>query len=178
MQPSNQRFEIFRSILERLPKGPLVDLGAGHCLFTQAAREMGFEATAVDARTERVPEGFTGFIHADVRGFDPSPYSIVCILGLFYHLTLEDQLSLLDRCRGKIVIVDTHTARSAELNRGGYWGRDWEEVESPRSSVGNRLSFWHTEASLRCAFEDNGFRAEKIEPEHAPGRAFWLLSRA
>ena len=174
-----QRLEIFKGILEPMERGPLVDLGAGHCKFSQIAHDMGFAVTSIDARTDRVPSDLPcPFIQQDVKDADLTPYSIVLILGLLYHLTLEDQVALLAKCAGKTVIVDTHTARSADVNRSGYWGQDWEEVDSPTSSAGNSKSFWHTHASLRSLFADHGFQAEEILPEHAPGRAFWVLKPA
>lgn len=171
------RLDIFRSLLKSMPVAPLVDLGAGHCKFASIADSLGFPTLAIDGRSDRVPKGIAfEFREQDVRKADLRPFSIVCILGLLYHLTLDDQITLLKRCAGKTVIVDTHTANFTEVRQSGYAGRLWEELDSERSSIGNRFSFWHTEPSLRKLFLDCGFGAQKIEPEHSPGRAFWLLS--
>jgi hypothetical protein len=176
------RLRIFAGILTRLRPAPLVDLGAGHCKFGLVAHAQGFPVTAIDIRTERVPADLPfPFIHQDVRQVDLSPYRIVCILGLLYHLPLLEQIQLLGACRGKVVIVDTHCAGRAEVHITGrrYEGRYFEEkLDDSRASWGNDFSFWHTEPSLRRLFADTGFAAEKILPEHAHLRSFWLLRSA
>ena len=172
-----ERLEIFRSIIAPLERVPMVDLGAGHCRFALLAHDLGFPVTAIDAREERVPAYLPfPFVKQDVRNADLSPYGIVGIIGLLYHLTLDDQIELLNKCRDKTVIVDTHCTHRAELKLDVYEGLDWIELESPRSSVGNVVSFWHTEPSLIRLFSNAGFLVKKILPEHAPNRAFWLLT--
>lgn len=178
MNDPNIRLTIFAGILDRLPRLPLVDLGAGHCKFALLAHDRGFPVTATDVRTERVPNGLPfPFIRQDVRLADVAPYGIVCVLGLLYHLPLNDQVRLLMACRGKIVIVDTHYAERAEVQLANrYEGRYFQEkLSDPRSSWVNEVSFWHTESSLLRLFSDTGFKAEKVLPEHVPGRSFWLL---
>ena len=93
----------------------LVDLGAGHCKFGVWATKLGFEVTAVDGRTARLPKdlGAIRFVEADVRTYDPRGHGVVAILGLLYHLELADQESLLRRCRyGAPVIVETQVQRA------------------------------------------------------------------
>ncbi len=175
----DKRIRIFSEIIETLPRLPMADLGAGHCKFGQVAHDFGFPVTAIDARCERIPTWIKWpFIQQDVREADLSPYGIVSILGLLYHLTLPDQIDLLKRCAGKIVIVDTHTARPGQATKpvDGYEGADWTEEPGPLSSVGNDVSFWHTEASLRKLFADCGFNATRINQEHAVNRYFWKLA--
>lgn len=177
--PGELRLEIFHCILQNLGgvRNPsLIDLGAGHCKFSRIAHELGFRVTSLDARRERVPADIAWpFIQQDVRDADLAPYGIVLILGLLYHLPFEDQQRLLSKCRGKTVIVDTHCAQAPLVNCGGYWGRYFQEVNAATAAFANDRSFWMTEQSLRDFFRDMGFEAEKIEPEHAPLRAFWLL---
>ncbi len=177
---SDRRLDIFERILAGLPQLPLVDLGAGHCKFAQIAHGMGFPTTAIDARVERVPLMLPfRFLQQDVREADLAPYGIVCVLGLLYHLPIQEHVRLLRACAGKIVVIDTHTAARAEVELGPYAGCYFaEKLTDPRSAWGNEASFWHTEASLRRLYVDCGFTAEKIPPEHAPGRSFWLLRSA
>lgn len=184
---SQLRLDIFRRILDPLPREPLVDLGAGHCKFSRIANEMGFPVASVDARDERVPEDISWpFLQRDVRFFDLRPYRIVCCLGLLYHLELFDQTALLVAASHPgllALIVDTHTSPAVKQTqsdaRGNlYEGKLFEETPTdPRASVGNDFSFWHTEESLRRLFENYEYKAEKIEPEHVPGRAFWVATR-
>ena len=47
------------------------------------------------------------FVQADVRDFDLSGFDVVLVIGLLYHLPLRDQIGLLHRARGKIVVIDT-----------------------------------------------------------------------
>src|SRR5215204_7009458 len=48
-----RRLELFRTLLAAFQPGRLVDLGSGHGRFAQEAVIRGWDATAVDARTER-----------------------------------------------------------------------------------------------------------------------------
>jgi len=187
-----KRVAIFRSILASLPRGPLVDLGAGTCVFSDAADELGFAVTSIDARTERVPleQLRWPFLQQDIRDVDLAPYATVCVLGLLYHLTLPHQLALLKKCRGKVVIVDTHCADSVDRSTTLRWlaglplihvdqyvGKLYREPPGVCSSFGNGESFWHTETSLRRLFADHGFAVVKVAgSEFAPLRAFWLLT--
>lgn len=80
---------MFGSILSSQKPGRLLDLGTGHGRFAQAAKEMGWQVTAVDARGERFPwTGGIEWIVSDVRDFEfgPGDYDCVSFLGLFYHL--------------------------------------------------------------------------------------------
>jgi hypothetical protein len=172
----------------------LVDLGAGHCKFSVWARKLGFEVTAVDGRTVRLPEdlGDIRFVEADVRTYDPRGHGVVAILGLLYHLELADQESLLRRCcHGVPVIVETQVhvpemvANDAKpwhalVERDGYRGVDFPEGNNPMASIGNATSFWHTEASMLLLFERAGYvRVTIIDPIFASSygaRRFYVLN--
>jgi hypothetical protein len=180
------RGRIFDQLLTSvIPQGrTLVDLGSGPLLFSRRAAALGYEVTAVDARTDRIPEQ-TGdritFVAADVRGFDISGFDVVAILGLLYHLTLNDQIELLSSCsHNRSVIVDTqlHDPAGYTEEAGGWTSepiidREYEgvlfpEQHNPMASVGNETSFWHTEASLRRLFDNSGFDSLTIvEPSYA-----------
>jgi 23S rRNA U2552 (ribose-2'-O)-methylase RlmE/FtsJ len=176
-QAVNKRMRIFKGALLNLPPGRIVDLGAGHCIFSQMAHDAGRGITAVDARNVRVPEGIQfPFIHSDVRDIDLGPWDIVLILGLFYHMTIIDQERLLSKCKGKTLIVDTHTSPTADVKDESYEGRYYNDYSGePTSAWGNEVSFWHTEKSLMQIFADYGFSATKLSKNHAPGRAFWRM---
>ena len=112
------------------------------------------------------------FVHCDVRSFDVEPFEIVLLFGLLYHFSIEDQVRLLERCRGKLVLVDTMVCypdlvarypqdewQSVVEQQGEYEGCIYPEKANPMAAVGNRTSFWHTEASYarlfsRCGFDD------------------------
>lgn len=191
------RIMTFVQILRRLVtprEKTLVDLGAGHCKFSAWAARLGYEVTAVDGRTERLPEelGAIRFIQADVREFDPRGFGVVAMLGLLYHLELADQVSLLRRCcYGAPVIVETQVhvpemvatkpeAWHALIERDGYAGVDFPERDNPMASIGNRTSFWHTEASMARLFERTGYsRVIVIDPVFASdygARRFYLAT--
>ena len=154
----------------------LVDLGAGHCKFSQWAAKLGFEVTAVDGRTVRLPEdlGAIRFVLSDVRDYDPRGHGVVALLGLLYHLEIADQESLLRRCcYGAPVIVETQvhvpelvTGEAKDwhalVTRDGYEGVDFPEGDNPMASIGNRTSFWHTEASMIRLFERTGYGAVTV----------------
>jgi hypothetical protein len=173
----------------------LVDLGAGPCLFAQVAIERGYATTAVDARTVRKPKDLGGitFIQADVRDFDPTGFGVVAMLGLLYHLDIPDQFALLRRCAyGAPVIVETQVHEPAfatparpepwhaVIQRDGYEGVEFPENNTAMASVGNAISFWHTEASLIRLFADAGYeRVTLIDPmfrSQFGARRFYLLN--
>jgi 2-polyprenyl-3-methyl-5-hydroxy-6-metoxy-1,4-benzoquinol methylase len=95
--PGSRRIQIFSLLLGLFEPGRLIDLGAGHSV---AAAKAGWEVTAVDARTDRnaTAPGVT-WVQADVRDIDLGGYDVVGCLGLFCHLTVEDQIDLLARCQ-------------------------------------------------------------------------------
>jgi len=153
------RLDVFRSILETMKPGRLLDLAAGHGKFAVIARDLGWAVTAVDARTERFPdsEGIE-WIHSDLREYDIGDFDVVCLLGIFYHLELSDQLKLLTRCVGTTTIIDTHVALRAELEEGGYEGRYFsEDLSAPTASWINKSSFWPTEEGLVRMLHESGF---------------------
>jgi hypothetical protein len=172
----------------------LLDLGAGHCKFSVWATKLGYKATAVDGRTDRLPKdlGAITFVEADVRSYDPRGHGVVAILGLLYHLEIADQESLLRRCRyGAPVIVETqvHVPEMVAgdpkdwhtlVERDGYCGVDFPEGDNPMASIGNKTSFWHTEASMERLFGRAGYsRVTVIDPIFASGygaRRFYVLT--
>lgn len=185
-----QRMGIFHSLLEPLKPGKLLDLGCGVGNFSQTARAMGWEVTAVDARAERFPVGETPgirWVESDVRDFrfGPNDYDCVCVLGLLYHLDLPAQLDLLRRCAGTFTLLDTHTALAHEVTEQGYEGKYYEEAPWAKteevkraalgSSWGNELSFWPTERSLMRMLDEVGFTlVTPVQPAYLPDRTFYL----
>lgn len=171
------RLDIFRSILEPMKPGRLLDLGTGHGKFARIAHELGWEVTAVDARTERMPmTAGIEWVQSDVRSFEVRDFEVICLLGIFYHLELGDQLDLLRRCAGSTTILDTHFATRAEVEEKGYQGRYFEEnVDAPTASWRNAYSFWPTESSLIRMLGDCGYRfIFKLEPPTGPDRTFYV----
>jgi hypothetical protein len=180
----------------------LLDLGAGPCLFAGLARDAGWVVTAVDARTERLPDsaklaGIT-FVEADVRTFDPSGFDTISILGLLYHLTLDEQRALLAACSYARVILETQVHTPGFVPQAAEpWGRKIVVEQglegvvfperkggaldaNPMASVGNPTSFWLTEPSLLTLLESCGYRSiEVVEPSYASKygtRRFFVLN--
>jgi hypothetical protein len=178
-----RRIEIFSQLLQLFRPGRLVDLGAGHGLFSIVAAKAGWEVVAVDARTERnTPSEGVVWIESDVRSFSLDGFDLIACLGLFYHLTVADQVDLLRRCLRKPLIIDTHLANGRSTHRLGeplaanaYVGRMFEEVDGYASSWGNVSSFWPTPASFYSMLEDAGYRVvSAVEPWYLPDRTFFL----
>jgi hypothetical protein len=168
------RTKLFRLVLDRyfpMPKN-IVDLGAGPCVFAKYARDRGHNVTAVDAREARVPEdlGSIRFVRADVRDYDLSPFDVIVCLGLFYHFDLDDQIEILRRSCGKPLILDSQVHvkelvvpgtgdwQNKIVRRDGYEGVVYPEGDNPMASIGNKVSFWHTEKSLERLFAHAGFK--------------------
>jgi hypothetical protein len=176
----------------------VADLGAGPCVFSKIARDMGCAVTAVDVRDERLPQdlGNIAFVKSDVRAYDPAGYDVILIVGLLYHLTLEDQISLLERCPlASTLIIDTQV-HIPELvvvgaNRDGfsdrviadgpYSGVLYPEANNAMASWGNDLSFWHTETSLITLLEKSGRNWIRIvDPPYVSkyGGRHWVVAAA
>jgi predicted RNA methylase len=179
------RYVIFDEILSEIEGKTLVDLGAGHCGFSLAAYVKGFNVTAVDARISRVPDNLLPeikFIKADAITFDVSRFDVVCILGLLYHLNLDEQITLLKNCREKLTIIDTHLAKSAEVTEKGFTGSHYREavdkaalMKNPKASFTTLRSFWHTYESFYRLIEGMGYsEVTTIVPEHYTGRTFFV----
>lgn len=172
------RLEMFSELLATQRPGRLLDLGTGHGKFALLATNMGWKVTAVDARTERMPEHQAiEWVRSDVRSFtfDPAEFDCIAILGLLYHLELDAQLALLGRCSGTTAIIDTHVALRAEHSERGFEGRVFEEeTEAPTAAWGNERSFWPTEESLVRMLREAGYTSLKLVPPYRPDRTFWL----
>ncbi len=165
---------------ERQPN--VIDLGCGGMTLTSRYRDKGFTVTGVDARTERLEnadsDGIT-FIQQDVRETDLTGFEIISHLGLFYHMTLEDQLDMFNRIpKGTVTVLETqiyepHTVtpkgkpRLTQAKDQGYWGAIWSEPGNhrPTASWDSDHSFWHAPKSLYRFFRRTGFKtAMPVEP--------------
>lgn len=190
------RMAHFVGALRRFPTGHVVDLGAGHGIFARLAADLGWRVTAVDARTDRFPaDPRVRWVRADVREFDDyAGVDVVACLGLWYHLTLADQLGLVRRVAPVPLILDTHVALRRRRDHPvharrvgrivaerGYRGRLYAETgvnRRPTASWGNTSSFWPTMATLRRQLLEGGYDVvERIAPAVAPDREY-LVARA
>ncbi|RAI00084.1 hypothetical protein DLJ53_20420 [Acuticoccus sediminis] len=191
------RLRVFDLILTELgdPAGRrYVDLGAGPLMFAQRARNYGFDVTAVDARppwTGADPEGVKHVL-ADIREFPLDGFDVIGIVGLLYHLRLDEQIDLLRRCEGRPTIIDTEVwcpdlvkslglesprVRSVD-SESGYSGAMLQETGNLWSSYGNPESFWLDEPSLlRLASACGWQTAITMEPPYFSqfGRRRWYL---
>lgn len=178
------RRRAFTQLVGLFPPGHLVDLGAGHGRFSRYAADLGWQVTAVDARTDRFPDDpRPRWVEADVRTVDLAAYDLVLCLGLFYHLDLDDQLDLLARAAGRPMIIDTHLDHGThehELSerqspREGYTGRFYREPRALTSAVGNRASFWPTLPTFHRMLHEAGFPTVlTLEPWIRGDRTFFL----
>jgi hypothetical protein len=175
----------FKALLGLFPPGRLLDLAAGHGLFSVTAQEMGWRATAVDARTERMPmTPGIDWVQHDVRTYDVSGFDVIALLGLLYHLELPDQLDLLRRCSGTVTILDTHHSNRPTHVEQGYAGHTFTEVakdqeeriaETATAAWGNLTSFWATQPDLVRMLQDCGFETVlALVPPNSPDRTFYL----
>lgn len=170
-------------MLGLLPVGTLVDLGTGHGAFAQRAAGQGWQVTGVDARDDRLPDDpSVNWVIADVREVDLAPFDVIACLGLFYHLTIDDQLELLRRAAGRPLILDTHVDNGASGHPlsprervGPHEGSWYREPGRTTSSWGNPRSFWHTPASLHALLGSCGYPVVlEANPYVVPDRTFFL----
>jgi hypothetical protein len=181
----DQRVVGFKAILGLFPPGRLLDLAAGHGMFSVAAQEMGWRVTAIDARTERMPmTPGIDWIQHDVRTYDVGGFDVIALLGLLYHLELPDQLDLLRRCSGTVTILDTHHSNRPTHVEQGYAGHTFREVEADReehlaetatAAWRNLTSFWTTQPDLVRMLHDCGFETVlALVPPNTRDRTFYL----
>jgi SAM-dependent methyltransferase len=180
-----RRLTVFRDILAPMKPGRLLDLGTGHGRFAIIAHELGWQVTAVDARTERMPmtPGIE-WLQADVRRFAIAGFDCIAVLGLLYHLEFDDVQDLLRRCAGTPTILDTHTAQRVDLVEHGYEGRVFHEIPdatperlaaTQTASWGNATSWWPTQPALIRLMRDVGFRTILVlDPPTGVDRTFYL----
>lgn len=190
--------QIFRALLAPMRPGRLLDLGAGKGNFSLAATALGWEATAVDARTVRFPDAETEpdpelaahirairWVQADVREFPiaDGEYDLICVLGLLHHLELDAQIDLLTRCAGTLLLLDTRIAPAVVDRAGVYAGVLIQEHgktpaardQIPTASWGNAVSFRHTEESLVRLLRDCGYaQVMPMRPPHREDYTFYL----
>jgi len=183
---SERRFEAFDAALGLFTTGRVVDLGAGHGLLSMRAADAGWQVTAVDARSVRFPtDERVTWVHEDMRSHDLSGYDLILCLGLFYHLTLADQLDLLTRAAGTPILIDTHVdvgidypddRLAGNVEQDGYRGRLYgEHLESPLASWVNEASFWPDLDSFYRMLADHGYPVTlALEPWYQPDRTFFL----
>ena len=175
----------FRRLLGTFTPGTLIDLGAGHGTFAIEAADAGWQVTALDARGDRYPEDpRVTWKVGDVREADVGSYDVIACLGLFYHLTVRDQLDLLDRCQGTPMILDTHVANdrpspfqlSEPVMQEGYRGRLFRETDQSLSTAswGNEESFWPRPRALYRMLDEHGYDVLTAHPWYLPTRTFFL----
>ncbi|HZI98697.1 MAG TPA: class I SAM-dependent methyltransferase [Actinomycetales bacterium] len=179
-----RRFELFDQMLRVFPPGHLADIGAGPGMFSFRAAQAGWKVTAIDARSDRFPAHKSGieWVTGDVRKVPLGGYDVIACLGLFYHLTPEDQVSLLKRCAGTPIILDTHVDSgesthplSERVKVGRYHGSWYREPGETTSSLGNEQSFWPTPDSLYQMLRDCGYPVVlAAQPWVKPDRTFFL----
>lgn len=189
----------FRSIISPLKPGKMLDLGTGHGKFALEAVKLGWEVTAVDARTVRVPDPESeedperaeliksvNWIQADVREFEihEGDYDLICILGLIHHLELEAQIQLLKRCSHSPTLLRARVAPGIVVTEPPYEGIYYREPGKTRAhrdllpgvSWGNEFSFRHTEESLLHMARDCGYGLTmQARPPHLPNYTFYLV---
>lgn len=167
------------------PPRALADLGAGHCKFSLLAAEAGWDVTAFDVRNERTPPNLASagvsFVNADVNApdFQVPNFNAICILGLLYHLTLDEQVNLLEKCSYTMTLIDTHCAPRSDVEVDGFEGmvviEDEETRLDPRSAWSSADTFWHTLPSIEKLLRQAGYaRVTRFEPALSPHRYFFL----
>ncbi len=179
------REAILRELLAIFPPGRLLDLACGNGVFSIAAHDLGWQVTAVDARTVRMPmTPGIDWVQQDVRETEVVGYDLVLLMGLLYHMELADQLDLLRRCSGTVTILDTHHSNAPTHLEAGYSGHTFTELppdhptsleDAPRAAWGNRTSFWATQPDLVRMLHDCGFGTIlALVPPTLQNRTFYL----
>lgn len=176
-------FDRALQFIDNKKKLKAIDLGAGHCNISIEASKYFKHITAVDSRDMRVPDSLpnnVNFILDNAVEHDLTSYDVIFAFGLLYHLTLEEQLNIIGKAKGKILIIDTHTTDKPTTTINGYEGLIYKEstdfetmMKQPKASTTTLFSFWPTKESLYRMLLDSGFNDfTEIQPEHYKGRTF------
>lgn len=195
---SISRRRIFRSLISPLKPGKMLDLGAGPGHYSLDAAKLGWEVTAVDARTARTPDPeaeenpgcaelirSVRWIEADVREFPirSDEYDLICIFGLLHHLEVNDHVKILERCSDTLTLLNVRIAPELTATEGPYEGMYHNEPGETReerdqifaAAWGNDLSFLHTEESLIRLVQDCGYsKVMPMRPPHTLNYTFYL----
>lgn len=179
-----RRDEAFGQVMGLLAPGSVVDLGAGHGRYSRLAADLGWQVTAVDVRSDRWPDDDrVRWVKSDVRDVELSGYDVVLCLGLFYHLTVDDQIDLVARAAGRPLVIDTHLDHGThqhELSErvttpDGYEGRFYREPRALTSAWRNTESFWPTLDSFHRMLWGGGYTSVlTLEPWILGDRTFFL----
>jgi SAM-dependent methyltransferase len=195
---SVKRRQIFQSLISRLETGRMLDLGAGGGNFSLPAAQLGWEVTAVDARTMRTPDAEKAkdperaelikavrWVESDIREFPirDGEYDLICILGLMHHLEIKDQIQLLEQCSGTLTLLDVRVAPEIVVTEGPYEGLYFQEggqnqeqrARLPQASWDNATSFRHTEESLLRLLRECGYSmVMPMRPPHDLNYTFYF----
>jgi len=195
---SISRRRIFRSLISPLKPGKMLDLGAGPGYYSLDAARLGWEVTAVDARSARTPDAEAErdperaelmrsirWIEADVREFPirSGEYDLICIFGLLHHLEVADHVKILTRCSDTLTLLNVRIAPELTVTEGPYEGMyhyEPGETREERDQIllaawGNDRSFLHTEESLTRLVQDCGYsKLMSMRPPHTLNYTFYL----
>ena len=164
------------SILAPLTPGRLLDVGAGKGNVSLTAAGLGWQVTAVNADTLRLPERDEAadpdlnalldsitFKQADVRqlDIDRDAYDLICVAGL-HDLDVPDQVALVRKCAGTPLLIDARIASEQIDAFGDYRGMLSQDHSEERdsgedASSRNVSAFVHTEESLVRLLRDCGY---------------------
>ena len=180
----------------------VLDLGCLEGAFSIDFARQGADVVGIDGRSTNVEHArFSAtmlgladrcnFVVEDVRKLESlGQYDIVLCVGILYHLTAEDAISVLRQIAGSgavLVIIDTHVSPDAlgenrfklsevvdvVVNEETYRGRWYQEFPdglnteqkiawSTGSALDNERSFWFTADDLRRVVEGAGFHAYEV----------------
>jgi SAM-dependent methyltransferase len=151
------------------PAATVADLGCLHGAYSVAFARAGYQVTGIDARPENIEqceerkaaEPLPGlrFVQDDARNLASyGLFDAVFCCGLLYHLDEPVKfLAMLGQVTARLLIVQTHFARTASAVNEGYEGIWAEEQDNSWSAWGNPRSFWLTKPDLLAAMQDAGF---------------------
>jgi SAM-dependent methyltransferase len=169
------RMNILRGILAGFTPGRVIDLACGTGMFAVLAADLGWQVTAVDARSRPWADLRVTWRQQDIRDTDLNGFDLVLCLGIFYHLELADQVKLLGKCSGTPLILDTHMSMSGAETEGGYAGHWYPEPDGVLSAWRNTRSWWPSLRSLKDMLTAAGYGTVNVlEPwYHGGDRTFF-----
>ena len=181
----------------------MIDMGAGPCLYSIEADKLGLKVTAVDGRTDRIPQniGSIKVIIADVVKVTPD-HDIVLLSGIFYHLDLGQQFELLsniNNSKAQYIILNTHYLirnihgipinpnvskfspifKSGSIEGVNYLEGDIDSLNNrPLASLYNKYSFWHTiESLINIVEKSTNMKLKMIFDPFVVDRRFLLFEK-
>lgn len=104
-----KRMDIVNGIAGSLAPMTMLDIGCGACTVADVFVKHGHDVYVSDIMRHRVPKSwYPRFTSDSALDIPLNGYDCIILAGLLYHLSSESQVSVCERMKDKLVLLDTH----------------------------------------------------------------------